>query len=184
MPLATLAVLPLAALLFQQPPAPSPATSAAPRRPPGCTRQEARQFDFWAGDWDVYVRGALGGHNLIAKAHAGCAIIENWTGGGGSTGTSVNFYDPEKGKWHQTWAGNGGFLFLDGAWDGERMVLEGDRRGPDGTVVKNRITWTPLPGGQLRQVWETSTGSGAWTIAFDGHYVPKGSAPPKPAAAR
>ena len=157
----------------------SPSPSLAARRSPVCTAQEARQFDFWVGEWDVYVRGALGGRNLITKEHGGCALVEHWAATGGpSTGTSVNFYDPARGKWHQTWAGSGGgFLLLDGGWNGERMVLEGDRKQGD-AMVKNRISWQPLPGGHVRQTWETAQGTGEWMIAFDGVYVPKGSPPP------
>jgi hypothetical protein len=172
-------LLPVAALLSQTP-SPSPAGP-----PPGCVSAEARQFDFWAGEWDVYVGGKLAGRNVIAKKHNGCALVESWTGAGGGTGTSVNFYDPGRKRWHQTWAGSGAsFLYLDGGWDGRQMILEGDSRQADGTVLKNRISWTPLAGGGLRQRWETSPDGKAWTNVFDGAYVAKGSAPPGPASGR
>jgi hypothetical protein len=156
----------------------APAPSAAPSP---CASAEARQFDFWVGEWDVYVRGALGGRNVITREHGGCALVERWTSlRGPNTGTSVNFYDPARRGWHQTWAGSGGsFLLLDGGWDGERMILEGDSRQGNDTVG-NRISWTPLPGGHVRQRWETRQGNGEWTVAFEGIYVPKGG--PAPAA--
>ena len=37
----------------------------------------------------------------------------------------------------------------------------------------NRITWTPLPAGQVRQLWETSSDGKSWTVAFDGLYTRK-----------
>ncbi len=43
----------------------------------------------------------------------------------------------------------------------------------DGT---NRMTWTPLDNGYVRQHWEvTSDGGTTWSTAFDGEYHPADS---------
>jgi hypothetical protein len=74
--------------------------------------------------------------------------------------------------WHQTWVDSGGLLLtLEGRWDGKNMVLEGISPRPDGTLAKQRITWTPNPDGSVRQLWETADAQGAWTVAFDGKYT-------------
>ena len=50
------------------------------------------------------------------------------------------------------------------------MVLSGESKGTKGTVI-NRITWTQLPDGKVRQQWETSRDTGtSWKISFVGTY--------------
>ena len=144
--------------------------------PPGCPAEVRRQFDFWVGNWDVTVAGKPAGVNRIEKILEGCALLENWQGVGGMSGKSVNFYDPRRERWHQTWVDDrGGSLGLDGAFAGGKMVLTGTKKDPaTGKTTIDRITWTPLPADQVRQVWETSTDDGkSWTVAFDGLYTRK-----------
>lgn len=139
----------------------APQTAAA-----GCDAEEHRQFDFWVGDWVVYnPDGSTAGSNTISLALDGCALHESWKSATGGTGHSYTFYDAARDAWHQTWIDSrGGTLYLDGAWTGEAMVLS------DGS---NRITWTPLEGGAVRQHWEVTADEGAtWSTAFDGEYVP------------
>jgi hypothetical protein len=51
------------------------------------------------------------------------------------------------------------------------MVMEGERRLPDGTRQLEKITWTPNKDGTLRQVWLSSRDQGMrWTTVFDGTY--------------
>ena len=153
----------------QQPAA--PVAQSVP--PPGCTGIEHRQFDFWIGSWAVHMpNGGLAGTNRIERAQDGCVLTEHWTGQGGGTGTSLNFYDRVSGKWNQVWIDNRGqALRLEGGWRDGAMVLEGVRPGPGGAEIKQRITWTPLPDKRVRQHWQTSADAGAtWQTAFDGVY--------------
>ena len=54
-----------------------------------------REFDFWAGNWIVKVAsGEEVGRNWITVEQRGCVLIERWTSADGSTGMSLNFYDP------------------------------------------------------------------------------------------
>ncbi|MEO8302701.1 MAG: hypothetical protein ABI724_01145 [Betaproteobacteria bacterium] len=145
-----------------------------PKAPPGCAAPEHRQFDFWLGDWVVRDPSAkVVGENHLTSLHKGCAMLENWTGNGGFTGSSLNLYDAERRQWHQTWVDvSGSLLLLDGGVVDGRMVLTG-KSAPDaqGTAALQRITWTPLLDGRVRQHWETSTDAGkTWTTAFDGFY--------------
>ena len=146
-----------------------------PPKPPPCAAAAHRQFDFWLGEWEVRdPAGKIVGHNRIESAHGGCALIEHWTSVSGVTGTSVNLYDRDRGRWHQTWVDSGGGLLqLDGGVNGTSMVLEGDAFDADAPakVARQRIAWTPQPGG-VRQLWESSTDGGAtWTVVFDGRYA-------------
>ncbi len=152
--------------------------SAAHAQTPPCSAPEHRQFDFWLGDWEVRTPdGRLAGTNLVTRELGDCVLHEHWKGAGGMSGESFNAYDAARRRWHQTWVSDrGAVLTLDGAFDGTRMVLSGAR--PDtsaaGGAALQRITWTPLEGGAVRQLWETSKDGGrAWTVVFDGRYTRK-----------
>ncbi len=131
-----------------------------------CNTPEYRQFDFWAGNWEVYApNGQRVGSNIVEPILDGCGLREKWTNAAGNGCTSYNFYDAARRTWHQTWIDDSGNpLYLDGLFEDGRMVLG------DGT---NRITWSPMPNGYVRQHWETTSDGGAtWTTAFDGEYRP------------
>lgn len=163
----------IAAIVVFSPTVAAAQTPATP--PPGCPAEVRRQFDFWVGNWDVTVGGKPAGENRIERILEGCALLENWSGAGGMSGKSLNFYDPQRKQWHQTWVDDrGGSLGLDGTFAGGSMVLKGTQQDQAGKTTLNRITWTALPSGQVRQVWDTSSDDGkSWTIAFDGLYTRK-----------
>lgn len=148
--------------------APVPAGPAAARQDaaPTCASDDHRRFDFWVGEWEVFTPdGNRAGGNHIQLVLGGCALHESWTSAGGGHGNSYTFYDSARGVWHQTWIdARGQALYIDGNWDGEAMVLS------DGS---NRITWSQLDGGRVRQHWQVSSDDGAtWSTAFDGEYRP------------
>lgn len=144
-----------------------------------CASQAHRQFDFWVGAWDVFdARGQKAGTSVIEPILEGCALRESWTGVGGMRGTSLNIYEARDGQWHQTWVDSRGRLLnLAGTFREGRMVLEGTVPAEEpGRVVRHRISWSPLEGGRVRQLWEASGDDGkSWTVLFDGTYVPKDS---------
>jgi len=145
-----------------------------PHRP--CNTPEYRQFDFWVGDWDVESAAAPGtvSRNLITRIHDGCTVREEYTTPHGYAGSSLNFYDAPRKVWHQTWIDNqGGGLFLEGGLRGRDMVLSTPMDRPE----IQRITWTPLDDGRVRQHWESTTDGGkTWTSAFDGYYTRRATA--------
>jgi len=144
-------------------------------KPPSCSASANRQFDFWLGEWDVRdPSGKLLGQNRITRLHKGCVLFENYRAGEFS-GSSLNVYDADRARWHQTWVdSSGGLLVIEGGLVDGRMVLAGETVDPEkpGGKVENRITWQPLADGRVRQLWETSTDKGrTWTTAFDGYYA-------------
>ncbi len=150
---------------------PPPQSTPAPKP---CATPEHRQFDFWLGDWDVTTPdGKAAGHNRITVILGGCALREEWAGRSGTHGTSLNMFDAGARKWRQTWVDDGGtVLLLTGEFKGGKMVLEGDSPAAGGATVRQRITWTPQPGGKVRQLWESSADAGkSWKIEFDGVYA-------------
>lgn len=144
------------------------AQSALPAPPP-----EARQFDFWIGEWEVYTpAGRKAGENRIEQVANGWGLLENWTGAGGHTGKSLNTWQPQLKQWQQLWVGTGGALELRGGLNerGE-MVLAGRSTDANGRPTLERITWTPGADGTVRQHWQQSGDDGAtWTSVFDGRY--------------
>lgn len=82
---------------------------------PHCDRPEARQFDFWSGEWDVANRhrnprapedrtwhDTGRGTDRVYPVLDGCAIVEHWEGHlvfDHVLGFSVRAWDPEKEAW-------------------------------------------------------------------------------------
>lgn len=116
-------------------------------------------------------QGQQVGTSEISRVSEGCAIREQWTSASGKGGMSINYYDGADKQWHQDWVGGDGtILHLHGGLKAGAMVLVGESKGTRGTVI-NRITWTALPDGKVKQEWATSTNNGAkWQIAFVGSY--------------
>ena len=153
----------------------TPTTSAEESPKPGCSDIPSRQFDFWIGHWRVTEHGKLAGDNRVERILDGCALLENWTGAQGGAGKSLNFFDRDDGLWHQTWIDrSGGALFLSGKFENGAMRMEGERAASGKEpAIRHRITWTPLPGGKVRQLWEsTPAGKNLWSTQFDGLYEP------------
>ncbi len=137
-----------------------------------CSSEQSHEFDFWVGEWEVTANGSLAGHNRIEPILNGCVLQENWTGAGGSAGSSFNFFNPQLGKWEQFWVWrNGTTLHLTGEYADGKMVLQGESANRQGATVHNRITWFDNDDGTVRQLWEVSSDDGeTWTPAFDGLY--------------
>ena len=153
-------------------------------RYPCRTSPQARQFDFWVGDWIVTpfqqpltASTPVLGHNRIELQLEQCMLVENWTGGGpgGGEGKSVNFWDTNRGRWRQIWvADGGGSLDYEGEFRDGAMRFEGWTLAPSGARVLQKLTFFAIHRDTVRQLFETSTDSGrTWQPGFDGRYVRK-----------
>jgi hypothetical protein len=99
--------------------------------------QDARTMHLVAGPVDNVKT------NRIDQEYRGCVLHEHYQTAKGYTGESLNFCDPGRKRWHQTWVDNTGtLLLLDGNLQGRAMVMEGS----------------------------TTDATGAWVTAFDGLY--------------
>ncbi|HXD55808.1 MAG TPA: hypothetical protein VN618_13715 [Solirubrobacteraceae bacterium] len=127
-------------------------------------------FDFWVGSWIVTdaATGERVGHNRIEAVVGGRALHEHWTGVSGLKGESLNIYDEQRGRWHQTWVSSNGMLLeLDGGIRDGAMEMQGSA----GDKALHRIRWTPMPDGTVVQRWEQSGDEGAsWELLFEGIY--------------
>lgn len=147
----------------------------AQQQPNLCASEEAHQFDFWLGDWDVYHTKAdtIVGHNLITPVANGCGLLENWSSAGGFTGTSLNKYNFTTKMWEQMWVDvSGSTLHIKGVYRDGKMILENEQPARSGKgTVKNKITYYNNSDGTVRQHWEYSNDQGkTWLNAFDGIY--------------
>ena len=149
-----------------------------PAAKPCGAKPEYRQFDFWIGEWDVEAGGKPAGTNSVRLILGDCVIFENWKGAGGMTGKSFNIYNAAIGKWQQTWVdSSGNALEFYGEFKDGAMRLVGEKPGPNGAKIINKLTFFPLEGGRVRQLWESSQDGGkTWTTVFDGLYIRKKTA--------
>ncbi len=131
-----------------------------------------RRFDFWVGEWDVTANGQTAGSNRIELIENNCIVFENWTGAGGGSGRSFNFYNNQTGKWNQVWvASNGNNLFFEGEFHDGNLHYTGTTLGTGGAKTLHKLTFFNLEPGHVRQLWESSSDEGkTWSVVFDGDY--------------
>ena len=154
------------------------AQEEAPAQPNICEeRSEFDQWDFWLGEWDVFTNDENRtqiGTNSITKHYSDCLIKERWVDANGNGGFSMNFFNPVRGHWRQVWVSNGFFIDYQGGLNEDgQMVLEGesDQYVPN-TTVGFRGTWTPEPGGDVIQRFETLDAEAEeWKVVFEARYV-------------
>ncbi|HET9727215.1 MAG TPA: hypothetical protein VFP28_09900, partial [Gemmatimonadales bacterium] len=153
--------------------------AAAPAFGSACGAAPYRRFDFWLGQWEIedFAGGEPpvdGGDDIITSELGGCAVFENYAGGG-FVGRSMNTIDPVTGQWHQHWSDNTGLVLdLAGAPTAAGMLLEGDRPTPSGTI-HDRIEWTARSSTEVRQLWQFSNNGGPLAVQFDGLYHKRAS---------
>ncbi|MEO8711534.1 MAG: tetratricopeptide repeat protein, partial [Parafilimonas sp.] len=128
------------------------------------TNAQAREFDFWAGEWDVFVTGTknYAGHSLVQIISEGCALLENWDSPN-SSGKSINFIDPNTNKWKQSWAGsyaNGNQEFVNGEYKDSAMRFEYETKDAKGNKIIGRFIFYNEAPNQVRQFNEMSNDDG------------------------
>ena len=141
-------------------------------------KPEARQFDFWLGEWDVYTYvqpTTPVGYNHITQMASGCVIQENWNAlTAPHTGTSINYFDMNTGKWHQRWVASTLNItdFYDGEYKDGAMRFKWDVPNPNGGVLPGRLTFTNIENGKVRQHAEVSNDGGkTWQTSYDLLYI-------------
>lgn len=127
-----------------------------------CCSEFHQQFDFWVGRWIVKdTTGNKVGENVISKLEGNCVVQEKWEGVSGTTGMSINYYDPLDDTWNQLWVDNGGnILKLKGVYDSNQMLLKSDLITINTQQYYNQIAWTPNDDGTVTQLWQTKDSNG------------------------
>ncbi|HZV85049.1 MAG TPA: tetratricopeptide repeat protein [Brevundimonas sp.] len=142
-----------------------------------CRHQpEFAAFDFWIGDWDIYVNGQFAGRNLITREMNGCIIHERADLVGGYRGESLNYYDPLDRIWKQTFVSNGAnvVVYTGSSPRAGRMEMSGTSVAPGSTSAQlQRVVWELQADGTLTHVVSVSNDNGAtWGPGFVGLYRP------------
>jgi hypothetical protein len=159
-----------APLLAQQP----------PQKP--CTAPEAKQFDFWVGDWDATWPGqnnGPAGHatNHVVRLMDGCVTQENFDGRGsnGLVGMSLSSYFARGGKWKQTWVDNqGAYMDFVGEFKDGQMLLAREVVNPKGQKVGQRMVWKNITADSFDWSYEQSADEGkTWQVVWPIHYTRK-----------
>jgi hypothetical protein len=150
-----------------------------------CARDSAaRSFDFWVGDWEVYVNGSNQrvGTNRIEKVSEGCAILEHWTTWTTplqppQNGKSLNFIDPRTGRWRQVWMGSGRGQnnYENGEYTDNAMRFTYERTDGQGNPVRGRFTFFNLGPNRVRQFQEQTRDGQTYQTVYDFIYIRKGS---------
>jgi len=134
---------------------------------------ENRQFDFWIGEWSVETTtGQQAGTSKVERVLNGCALLENWSGGG--DGKSLNIYNASKKQWQQFWVDSGGEVHeYSGRLVNSEMHFEGPASDHAGNRTMRRMTFTRLDGGRVKQKGEVSPDGKSWSVEYELIYVPK-----------
>lgn len=139
-----------------------------------CDSEQYRQFDFWQGSWKVSNSSNKQiSDSKVTLINNGCGLLEEYSTPSGYVGKSLNIFDRQTGKWHQTWIDNTGLLLqLTGEFRNNKMEMFGETLSADGNKVLNKISWQLLADGRVNQVWQSSKDKGkTWQQLFDGYYT-------------
>ena len=149
----------------------SVAAAQAPQ--PGCASPEARELDFWVGEWDVTWANGGRGTNRITRILDGCVILEQFDGNPGTklAGHSVSTFDRASKRWKQAWVDNtGAYLDFTGGIEDGRMVFarEAER---DGKKFRQRMVFDEVRADGLKWRWQRSDDGGAsWQTQWEIDY--------------
>jgi hypothetical protein len=133
---------------------------------------EARQLDFWIGEWDLTWEGGTGTNTVTAILDS--AVIQEEFVGGGFEGKSVSIYNRHTQKWQQTWVDNSGaYLDFWGGLEEGQMAFSREAK-KDGVVFLQRMRWYNVEKDRLDWNWERSDDAGkTWKVSWKIHYERK-----------
>jgi hypothetical protein len=135
---------------------------------------ESHQFDFWIGDWEAAWGEHERGTNVVRSVLDGAVILENFDGTPGAPlrGMSVSVYNPNLGKWQQTWVDNqASYLDFSGEFKDDRMLLQRTAT-LDGRVFQQRMVWYNIEPNRFDWNWERSDDDGqTWRVLWQIHYT-------------
>ncbi len=141
-----------------------------------CSAPEAKQFDFWLGEWNATWKDGGKGINKISKILGECVIYEQFdaTPSTPLIGKSYSVYNTRTKKWHQTWVDNSGaYLDFTGQWENDKMVLSRSVE-VKGKIIMQRMVWYNISDEKFDWNWEGSKDGGkTWQVNWQIQYTKK-----------
>lgn len=159
---------------------PAPEVPTAGCQPGGAT-EEARQLDFWLGDWVVTTAsGEVLGTSTVSTDLSGCLLEERFETSKGYQAVSFAAFDYWEKQWYRTYIDNRGEqVRLNGTFDGDAVTLTGVEGGPgESGDLLQRATITPTDGGVHQSLDVSRDGGDSWKHAVDLIYRPAGGSGP------
>ncbi|MCA9734482.1 MAG: DUF1579 family protein [Deferribacteres bacterium] len=147
-----------------------------------CQSEEAMQFDFWVGKWQLTWPGGQGGTskeqfgtgtNEITKILGSCVVRENFASPQTQfNGESYSVYNPAKKVWQQTWIDNSGaYLLFEGEFAEGKMILRTKPVETNGKTIVSRMVFENITQDSLDWNWQRSVDGGInWTDLWTIHY--------------
>jgi tetratricopeptide (TPR) repeat protein len=138
------------------------------------------RFDFWVGDWDVYVGNLKIAESKISFSRGNCGILEDYQTSQIVGGNSLSYFDSYAKKWKQTYADQTGSVSYyeetDSPYGGTLQFISKSTifQGNNSPTPWIKMTYYDNEDGSVRQYLETSIDEGkTWTSAFDAIYKRK-----------
>lgn len=135
------------------------------------------KFDFWLGEWDVYLNNQKIADSKITKAKGGCAVHEDYVVSSGLyAGQSISYYDPNDNQWQQFWVGsaNDKSKYYETENYEEDMQFIWKRKNTNGAEVWTKMSYVAEDENTVVQTLVTSNDGGAtWNASFSGTYKRK-----------
>ena len=147
------------------------AAGSPPAEP--CATAERHELDFMIGNW--LVRDPAGkaiGTATVARAYAGCVLIETWRdAGSGRASLGIIGFELESGTWRRDFLDSAGVvLSLAGRVEGTALAMSGNEYRAEG-VRSHRVRWTSRAGGGIDQRWQISADGGrSWQLRQQGAF--------------
>jgi len=146
---------------------------SAPPPNPCAGNPDRRRFDFWIGEWEVTTPdGHAVGSSSVQSMAGACGLLENWTASNGTTGKSLNAFNPVARQWQQYRVGQGGAVteYRESEWHDGSLSLVARPTAASGQPTQ-RLTFTPVNDSTVRQHGELSKDGGStWTTSYDFYY--------------
>jgi len=134
---------------------------------PCASNSDARQLDYWLGDWTVGTATAPNtGHSEVSLSLDKCLLTESW--GSDTTnhqGKNAIAYNPEDKTWYGLFVDNHGRVHaLKGTVTPGSAEFMGPSRDENGKIVLNKVKIVRVNQDNVEQVWQKSPDNGAsWT---------------------
>lgn len=142
---------------------------------PCFTQPHHNDFDYWVGEWDVYVTGTnnLIGKSSITKEDGGCSIHEFFKSlVSPQSGNSISYYNTKNQKWEQLYVGSGGgnTFYTDGEYKDGKMHFTYNLNY-NGTLYPGNFIFYNISPDEVRQYQDyTVDGGKTFKVGYDFTY--------------